>query len=284
MATYESTHGSVVHVELYSEDPEATRAFSETVFGWSVEPVEGMEEEYDSWRAPNPPGGGIVGLDGPFATPSTVLYLDVDDLGAAVASIVDAGGEILMEETAVPEMGVFAVFRDPGGVVSAAWEDRYEGEPPEGGWPAFTDDPEPGSVAHFELYSDDPAATRRLYDDVFGWTFEEVGDGDDEYTMARPPTPPYGGLVAVTDEMVPGTMLFVLVDDAGDASRVVADAGGRLLREPFDIEGWGRMAVLEAPGGVVQAVWENRPGDDGSASAATVPDRETVDRAGRSRS
>ena len=250
----ESVHGSIVHVELYSDDPGSTRTFLESVFGWTFEDVDGRD--YVLWRAPNPPGGGLMAPEeGQFTPPPTLCYIDVDDLAEANEAIVDAGGELVVEEMEVPGMGAFSLFREPGGVVEAAWEDRYAGDPPEGGWPEYTEDVEPGSVVHFELYTEDLGATRTFHEEVFGWTFESIGDG--EYILARPPTPPYGGLMPASEEMPPETLVYVLVDSAAEAVGTVADAGGVVLREPFEIEGWGTMAVFEAPGGIVQALWES---------------------------
>lgn len=259
MTTYESTEGSIVHIELNTDDLDATKAFYEAAFDWSTETME-MDDDmtYTSWRAPNPPGGGLMQRqEGPYTPPATLFYIQVDDIESAREAITDAGGDLLVEEIAVPEMGVFAVFSDPGGVVEAVWEDRYEGEPPEGGWPRFTDAPEPGSVTHFELYTEDPDATRAFHEAVFGWAFETIDDG--AYTMIRPPTPPYGGLMAATDDMPAGTLAYLLAESAEDTCDAIEDAGGRVLREPFEIEGWGTMAVFEAPGGIVQAVWESAP-------------------------
>lgn len=269
MTTYESQSGSIVHVELNTEDSAGTRALLEDAFGWTFEVMEEMN--YVSFQAPNPPGGGIMleQEEGPFTPPPTTFYVNVEDIAETNDAITEAGGEILVESMEVPEMGVFTVFRDPGGVVQAAWENTYEGEPPEGGWPLFTDAPEPGSITHFELYSEDPEATRAFYGDVFGWAFEEVADGG--YTMARPPTPPFGGVMPASDEMPVGTLLYLLVDDAEASMVAVGEAGGTVLREPFEVEGWGTMAVFQAPGDLVLAVWESVPAE-GSGEETAEPE------------
>lgn len=249
--------GSIVHVELYTDDLAATRRFYEAAFGWSSEPVEGMEE-YVMWEAPDPPFGGFVERSSmAFPAPTTLCYVDVDDLAATVEAIADAGGEVLVEEQTVPGMGVFAVFRDPGGVVEAAWEARPEGELVGEEMPRPSETPGPGSLVHFELYTEDIPATRAFHEAVFGWAFEDVSDGG--YTVARPPGPPAGGLMPATDEWPTGTLIYHLVDSAATATRTIEAAGGHVLREPFDVEGWGTMAVFEAPGGVVGAVWEAAP-------------------------
>ena len=251
MTTYEPTAGSIEHIELYSDDPESTESFFEDVFGWTFQ----YDDEYDyrSWRAPNPPNGGLMSMDDEQSMPArTLLYIDVDDIAATSDAIVASGGEVLVEETDIPDMGAFIVFRDPGDVVAAAWENRYDGEPPEGGWPVITDDADAGSIVHFELYSTDLEASESFFSSIFGWRFET----DDDYTMVSPPTPPFGGMMAATDEYPAGTMVYLLVPDAETACATVEESGGKVLREPFVIEGHGRMAIFESPGSIVQAIWE----------------------------
>lgn len=254
MTTYETTHGSIIHIELNTDDPDATEAFYEETFGWKFQSVEELPE-YTSWQAPSPPNGGLMApQNGEFTPPSTLFYINVENLAETREAIVEAGGELLGEEMDVPEMGIFALFRDPGGVVEGVWEDQYEGAPPEGGWPKFTDEPELGSVVHFELYTEDPEATQAFHEEVFGWRFETIEDG--EYVMAYPPTPPYGGVMEASDEMPAGTVPYILVSSAAETSEEIPDNGGEVLREPFDIKGWGTMAVFEAPGAIVHALWE----------------------------
>ena len=265
MTTYEPTSGSIVHVELTPDDPDATRAFLEDTFGWSFEAM--PEMNYVSFRAPNPPNGGLMLEleEGPYSPPPVVFYVNVEDLEATNEAITEACGELLVASMEVPEMGLFSVFADPGGVVGAAWEDTYEGEPPEGGWPRFTDEPAPGSITHVELYSEDPAATRAFYEDVVGWAFEETGG----YTMARPPTPPAGGIMPAGEPMPIGTLCYLLVEDATETMAAVEAAGGTVVREPFDVEGWGTMAVFGAPGGLTFALWESAtPDAEAPAGAA----------------
>lgn len=253
MTESEPTHGSIVHIEFYSDDLEATQAFYETVFGWSFETVEGMD--YLMWRAPNPPSGGLLAPEGmPGTPPSTLIYINVDELDETMEALTDNDAELLTDEMEVPKMGVFTLFQDPGGMVEAAWEDRYEGEPPEEGWPLLTDEPDLGSIVHIEFYTENAEATESLHEAVFDWEFEHMED--DDYTLAQPPTPPFGGVMEANEEMPAGTLVYLLVGDAEESCATIEAEGGQVLREPFEIEGWGTMAVFEAPGGIVQAVWE----------------------------
>lgn len=252
MTTYEPEVGSIVHIELFSDDRAATQSFYEDAFGWEFERYD--EIDYLMWRAPDLPGGAVVDpADAPFPAPSTLCYLGTDDLSSTAAAIEEAGGELLTEETDVLEMGAFVVFRAPGDVVAAVWQSHPGTEPDEP--MLFTDDPGDGSVSHVELYSTDPAETESFFETVFDWRVEPTGDGD--YTMAYPPTPPYAGVRTATDELPAGILIYLGVPNVEAATRTIQNAGGAVRREPFVVDGWGRIAVIEAPGGIVNAVWQD---------------------------
>jgi hypothetical protein len=48
------------------------------------------------------------------------------------------------------------------------------------------------------------------------------------------------------------------VDDVDETAAKVRDAGGTALREPFDIPGFGRMAVFADPEGAAFSAWQAR--------------------------
>lgn len=257
MTTYEPTQGSIVHIELYTEDPAVTESFYADHFGWKFDPVEEIPE-YILWVAPTAPHGGMMQRNDdawPISPPSTLVYIKVDDLAETRDLITEAGGEVLVQEQEVPERGIFTIYRDPGGIVAAAWEDQSATAPVDTEQlPMFSDEPETGSFVHFELYSEDPKATQAFHESVYGWTFESMEN--ETYTMVYPPTHPYGGIMEANDEMDPGFLLYVLVDSAQDAVTITETANGKIRREPFDNDGWGTMAVVDAPGGIHHAFWE----------------------------
>jgi predicted enzyme related to lactoylglutathione lyase len=57
---------------------------------------------------------------------------------------------------------------------------------------------------------------------------------------------------------VPVWNTYIWVDDADATAKQVAEAGGSVLAEPFDIPGAGRMAVLADTEGAVFSVWQPR--------------------------
>ena len=115
----DSAIGSVVHVELHSDDPGKTKDFYRTVFGWKFQEVPGMN--YAMIEMPSPPGGGIRKTDRGEAT-GILNFIQVASVDGAVRKIEKAGGKILVPKQAVPSWGTFSIFQAPGGVVQAIWE------------------------------------------------------------------------------------------------------------------------------------------------------------------
>lgn len=252
--------GSVVHVELYSDDPQATQAFYEQVFGWTFYDVEGME--YTMFEAQGPPHGGLVGrerIDHEDA-PGTLPYIYVEDIPATFEAIEPAGGKVLGEPVEIPGTGRIALFSAPGGMIHALWQDLEDGETnarvPE-------ESPPDGSIVHVELHSEDPTDTERFYEEVFGWSFEPLPETD--YRIITLPSPPDGGMLerSTSGFVPPHTLTYILVDEVDEALAEIHEAGGKVLGERYEIEDFGAFGVFEAPGGIVQAVWERPAGDQG---------------------
>lgn len=70
------------------------------------------------------PGGGLVGVRAPLhqsETPVVRPYWLVDDIEAALAAAVEAGGEIAHPAMAIPGHGTFAIYIQ-GGVHHGLWK------------------------------------------------------------------------------------------------------------------------------------------------------------------
>jgi predicted enzyme related to lactoylglutathione lyase len=114
--------GAVVHVELSSSDPAATRKFLETVFGWKfTEQSMGPGMMYWTLTAGSGPAGGMM-KPTEAQPPGTVNYVGVKSVEAAVRTITAAGGKILVPKTEIPHVGWFALYSIPGGVTQAVFE------------------------------------------------------------------------------------------------------------------------------------------------------------------
>ena len=121
----------VVHWELMSKDPEKVSAFYAKIFGWKVQYR--PEVNYRIVETGNKMGinGGILKPERPEPWPgSTIFYIGVDDLAAYRRKIVEAGGQICVEEQEVPGMGSLSLFTDPEGRMNGLWKPKMPARKP----------------------------------------------------------------------------------------------------------------------------------------------------------
>jgi uncharacterized protein len=106
----------------------------------------------------------------------------------------------------------------------------------------------------------DPEAAARFYSELFGWECENVmpPQSDSKYFIARL----HGGDVAAVVSIPPSAPptaswdTYVWVDSADETASRVRDAGGRVVREPFDVMDAGRTAIFTDPEGAAFCVWQ----------------------------
>ena len=110
---------------------------------------------------------------------------------------------------------------------------------------------EPGVPCWVDTWQGDAGAAAGFYTQLFGW---EAARGDD-YSMFRLRGREVAGLGPRAIEPVAWTT-YVQVDDAAAAAERVREAGGSVLREPFDSLEGGRIAVAADPGGAVLGLWQ----------------------------
>jgi predicted enzyme related to lactoylglutathione lyase len=119
---------------------------------------------------------------------------------------------------------------------------------------------EPGTFSWMDLGSSDAAAAKQFYGPLFDWEFDErpMGEGQ-TYSMAMRD----GKTVAAiynkgADQGPPAWNAYVTVESVDELAPRVAEAGGTLLMEPFDVFDSGRMAIVQDPTGAYIQFWEAR--------------------------
>lgn len=105
----------VVHFEIRSVDPDATRAFYGELFDWSFPPGGIPGYTYvDSGVTEGTIPGGIGPTQG--GTPLVTFFAGVADVKAALDKAVALGGTVVQPPTEVPGV-TFGMFADPQGFV-----------------------------------------------------------------------------------------------------------------------------------------------------------------------
>ncbi len=111
------------HMELNTSDPKAAKKFYKGVFGWKFEDMKMQHGVYTMIRDAAGKGVGGIQQNAMAKAPSSWLgYNSVPSIKRALKKVVGRGGKVLMPETAIPNMGSFAVCADPQGAAFALWQ------------------------------------------------------------------------------------------------------------------------------------------------------------------
>lgn len=120
----------------------------------------------------------------------------------------------------------------------------------------------PGTFVWVELGTSDSEAAKKFYTQLFGWDYTDnpMGPGM-VYTMLKKNGKEVGALYNLMPEMkdqgIPTHwMSYALVDNADESAAKAKELGGKILKEPFDVMTFGRMAVIEDPTGAVFSLWQ----------------------------
>jgi predicted enzyme related to lactoylglutathione lyase len=105
--------GSISHIEFPADDVERAQRFYGAVAGWEFSEMAGMPG-YFVFRT-GPEAGGGLGRRGESVGGVVRVYIDVDDLDAAVVAATANGGTIITPASDIPGQGRFAAVRDPEG-------------------------------------------------------------------------------------------------------------------------------------------------------------------------
>jgi predicted enzyme related to lactoylglutathione lyase len=107
-----------------------------------------------------------------------------------------------------------------------------------------------GSFYWNELMTRDAEAAKRFYGATLGWTFEPMQSegGPTNYWVAKSGDEPVAGIMQLdgTDdaEASEGWFGYVAVKDLSTALARATSEGGAVMREPWDVPGVGRIAIV----------------------------------------
>ena len=106
-----------------------------------------------------------------------------------------------------------------------------------------------------ELLARDVAAAKKFYADTIGWTFDAMPmDGGVTYWIAKMDDEPVAGIFDISgpgyEDVDEGWMPYIAVDDVDQRLKKAVKAGATVMKQPFDVPGVGRIAMLLEPGGV----------------------------------
>jgi predicted enzyme related to lactoylglutathione lyase len=127
-----------------------------------------------------------------------------------------------------------------------------------------------GKFVWFDLLTEDVAAAKGFYAELFGWEIDDSA-GPEGYSVIRNDGSPIGGIARISDELDEPEAIWLAslsVDDVDQAAQITRDRGGEVLDAPVDVAGRGRMAVLRDPTGAELIALRSSTGDPPDVAAA----------------
>jgi predicted enzyme related to lactoylglutathione lyase len=238
--------GAPCWVELFTSEPDTTRAFYSGLFGWTVDDP---GEDYGGYVNFAKDGVWIAGSmrnDGSAGTPDVwSVYLTSDDAKATVDAAAAHGGEVVVPAMDVMDLGTMAVVTDPGHASIGIWQPgRHRG---------FGITGEPGAPSWFELHTRDYEASVSFYRDVFGWETHVEGDTPEfRYTTLGSGDGASAGIMDASAMLPDGapahwSVYFGVADTDAALARVV-ELGGTVVL-PAEDTPYGRLAQAADPTG-----------------------------------
>lgn len=106
-----------------------------------------------------------------------------------------------------------------------------------------------------ELMTHDAEKAKGFYGEAMGWGFEPMPMDEGTYWICKAGDDAVGGLFEMQgpdfDGMPENWMPYIAVDDIDERAKKAKTAGATIVREPWDVPGVGRIAMLKEPGGAM---------------------------------
>lgn len=238
-------------VDLSTSDPAGAQRFYADLFGWEVED---QGEQYGHYGIALLHGKTVAGI-GPLppggqALPAWSTYLATDNLDETIATVKEAGGNVVMGPMDIGEAGRMAFAQDPAGALVGFWQalDHIGSQLVN----------EPGTFCWNELTVTDVAAADEFYGVLFEYEFEKLPESEDnDYVLLKIDGQVVGGRGRMAAEAPtqtpPHWLLYFAVADTDAIAAKVTSGGGTVISPPRDSP-YGRMATCTDPAGAVFAI------------------------------
>jgi predicted enzyme related to lactoylglutathione lyase len=109
------------------------------------------------------------------------------------------------------------------------------------------------AIDYIELTVTDVAAAKRFYGAAFDWSFNDYGP---DYAGIKGETREVGGLTKGTVTRG-GPLVVLFSNNLDDTLKRVREAGGKIVKDPFEFPGGRRFQFLD-PSGNELGVWSER--------------------------
>jgi hypothetical protein len=233
-------------IELFTSQPDVTRAFYTDLFGWEFD---APQEEFGGYFNVSKDGHKVAGgmtNDGSAGAPDGwSVYLAVDNAEKVAEAAEANGGAVLVPAMEVMALGSMVVVADPGGAAIGGWQP--------GEHKGFEILGEPGAANWFELHTRDFDKAVSFYEAVFGASTHRMGDTEDfRYQVLVDGEEQVAGIMDATvfpDDAPLGWSIYFGTADIQASVAQVEELGGSVTIPPEDTP-YGWLAACTDPTGI----------------------------------
>ena len=209
---------------------------------------------YTMWMNGETPIGGVMELPEEAreqgARPHWLAYVAVEDVDASAKKAGELGATVLVGPRDIPDVGRFAVLRDPQGAVIAIYRSAQDA--------SSEAEPNVGQFSWHELATTDHEAAFDFYSQLFGWNKTEAMDMGEmgTYQMYGTGDRTLGGMFNKPGEMPgpPAWLYYTLVEDIDETVEKVRQNGGQVVNGPMEVPGGDMIAQCIDPQGAMFAI------------------------------
>ncbi len=114
-----------------------------------------------------------------------------------------------------------------------------------------------GMIAHTELASTDPGATKKFLGKVFGWNFQTEETPTGELITFNTKGGSRGSIRSTRPKEAPASINYILVKDLDSTANSIKNMGGEIIMPRVDLPRMGAFVWFKVPGGPILACWED---------------------------
>ena len=235
--------GQLSWTDLTSSDPDAAKDFYSALFGWSFQDMEMPYGIYSVANLKDTTVSGVMAqaeeVKASGAPSAWNTYATVADCAASTEAAEAAGGTVVMGPMALEQVGTMSVVQDPTGAYICLWQAETPGD----GAGLVN---EHGAFTWAELLTDDQEAAAAFYGEVLGWSANDMQtpDGQDGKIFVLGDIPVASTRGLPMEGVPPHWFTYFAHDDVDAGAATIAEAGGTVVMEPFDMPP-GRIAVAQ---------------------------------------
>lgn len=119
----------VTHWQIITKDPDGASAFYQDLFGWKVDVANGLNYRMVDTQSDGQGVSGGIWPSPPEEHSLVQLFVDVDDVDAAVEKATKLGAAVVMPKQVLPDGDEMAIIHDQFGITFGLWRKRQQPNP-----------------------------------------------------------------------------------------------------------------------------------------------------------